>query len=137
MNDSWNEFAHELHAALDGFVRGDAGPFKALWSHGEDVSILGALGGSERGWAQVGPRLDWAASQYREGRYERRETITEFVGADLACAVEIERIRCRAPDSGDVVVREVRMTRVFRLEHGRWRVAHQHGDPLVAKRPSY
>jgi hypothetical protein len=137
MNDSWPDFTRELQAALDGFIRGDAGPFKALWSHGEDVSILGALGGSERGWALVGPRLDWAASQYREGCYERRDTIAEFVGADLACTAEIERIRCRTMETGDIIVREVRMTRVFRLEHGGWRVAHQHGDPLVEKRPSY
>ena len=30
------------------------------------LAILGAFGGYERGWLEVGPRLDWAAAQYHD-----------------------------------------------------------------------
>ena len=54
-----------LTTALDAFALGDAEPYKALWAHTEDVSVLGAFGGRNLGWSEVGPRLDFAASQYR------------------------------------------------------------------------
>jgi hypothetical protein len=47
--------------ALGELVEGRPKPFKALWSHNDDVVIMGAFGGYERGWEQVavgstGPR---------------------------------------------------------------------------------
>ena len=42
-----------LVAAQAAFVKGNAEPFKALWSHGDEVTILGAFGGFEQG---LGPR---------------------------------------------------------------------------------
>src|SRR6478736_3438807 len=35
----------QLTTALNTFVRGDAEPYKLLWAHTEDVSVLGAFGG--------------------------------------------------------------------------------------------
>ena len=42
-----------LTAAQAAFVNGNPEPFKALWSHGDDVTILGAFGGYEQGWDLV------------------------------------------------------------------------------------
>lgn len=47
-----------LVAAQVAFVRGDPTPMKALRSHAEDVTLMGAWGGHERGWALVGARPD-------------------------------------------------------------------------------
>jgi hypothetical protein len=66
---SWKTFLGDLNVALNAFVRGDAGPYKALWSHTEEISIFGAFGGHERGWTVLATRLDWAAAQYRDGTY--------------------------------------------------------------------
>src|SRR6516164_3103276 len=64
---SWDEFVNIEKEATATFVRGDASAFKALWSRGDDVTIMGAFGGYERGWAIVAQRLDWAASMYGDG----------------------------------------------------------------------
>ena len=53
-----------LVAALAPFGQGDAAPFAALWSHGDDVTIYGGYGAYERGWAAVSARLAWAASRF-------------------------------------------------------------------------
>ena len=63
----WDEFIAHLLDALRRFVEGDAEPYKSLWSRRDDVTIFGGWGGYEQGWAEVGPRLDWAASRYSEG----------------------------------------------------------------------
>ena len=47
--------------------RGDPEPFKALWSHTDDVSLFGAFGPCKKGWHQVGETTDWVASRYRDG----------------------------------------------------------------------
>jgi len=52
MKPSFMQYA----SAQDAFQRGDAEPIKALWSHAEDVTLFGALGGHERGWAAIASR---------------------------------------------------------------------------------
>jgi hypothetical protein len=66
-NDAPAGLREALAAAAAAFVRGNAEPLKALFSHRDDVTILGAFGGFEQGWDLVGPRLDWASSQFRDG----------------------------------------------------------------------
>jgi hypothetical protein len=57
----WDDFIAYLLDGLRRFVEGDAEPYKRLWSRRDDVTIFGGSGGYEQGWANVGPRLDWAA----------------------------------------------------------------------------
>ena len=120
----------ELQAALDAFVIGDPEPYKRLWSHAEDVSLMGAFGGRVTGWAAVADRLDRAASQYQGGRYEEFEIIAASCGAELAYMAWLESISSLG-SGGDQVIRRRRATQVFRLESGEWRIVHQHSDPLV------
>ena len=43
----WDEFCGQRRGALERFVNGDAGPYKQLWSHADDVTIFGGWGGYE------------------------------------------------------------------------------------------
>ncbi|MFN2464589.1 MAG: nuclear transport factor 2 family protein [Candidatus Dormibacteria bacterium] len=127
MSADWQEFEEAFRAALASFVAGDAGPYAALWSTADDVTVFGGFGGRERGWADVRPRLEWAAARYRGGRASV-ETISTIVGADLACTVTIES----SSGSGEDPARpkDLRVTQVARLENGRWRFIHRHADPF-------
>jgi hypothetical protein len=52
-----------VEAAQVQLVNGQPGPFKALWSQREDVTLSGGLGGAiAKGWTQVSERLDWVAT---------------------------------------------------------------------------
>lgn len=132
MISAWEDFDAKVLAALGSFVAGDAGPYAALWSRADDVSIFGGFGGRERGWSEVQPRLEWAARQYRGGQ-ATVETISTVVGHDLACTVRIER----SSGSGDdpAKAKDLRVTQVARVEEGRWRLIHRHGDPLRPTAP--
>ena len=71
------------------FVNGDAGPYKQLWSHVDDVTIFGGWGGYEQGWDAVSRRLDWAASRFEEGHVDICN-LTAGSSGDLAYSIDIE-----------------------------------------------
>ena len=90
---------------------------KRLFSHGEDVTVLGGFGGFEHGWKEVGPRLDWAASHFAGGSYSQ-ETLSATVGSDVACLVSLERWSYATPQQRQETLLELRVTQAFRREEG-------------------
>jgi ketosteroid isomerase-like protein len=125
----------QYHQALDAFVRGDPEPQKKLFSRQEDVTLANPLGPPAKGWAEVEKTMERAASLLREGEPCRFERISGYTGTDLAYMVEIERTRAQAGVSGDVSSISLRVTTIFRLEDGGWKVLHRHADPITSPRP--
>jgi len=117
MDEEWQRFTARFQMTLAAQLEGKPEAFKALWSHGSDVSILEALGGPEHGWTEVGLRLDWASGQVRASDL-RLENILTVVGTDMAVTVDLERM-VRTVD-GKQVPRVLRCTQVYRIEG--WRV---------------
>jgi ketosteroid isomerase-like protein len=130
VSNRWSVLREALKEALREFVIGNAEPYKALWSHSDDVSIMGAFGGYNRGWDDISGRLDWAAAQYHNGVYDLHEILNEVVGTDLAYTVWREKITS-TDAAGGTIVRHRRGTQIYRLEGADWRIVHQHTDPLV------
>ena len=122
----------QLIAALDVFATGDAGPYKDLWAHTADVSLMGAFGGRNVGWTEIGPRLDLAANQYKASCWhvDELEVLATHAGADLAYIVWLETASATSPDE-EPLIRRRRATHVFHLDGPDWRIVHQHSDPLV------
>lgn len=129
----WTAFMANLEAAESEFAQGRPAAFKALWSHGDEVSLCGGFGGVESGWDNVGARLDWASSQISEGT-RNREEIRSTVGADFAYIVQTEQIRFRVLGRIEQSTVNFRVTMVFRHEPGGWRIVHRHADPQIGTR---
>jgi hypothetical protein len=127
MDEQWQRFRTRFQIALDATHAEKPEMFKELWSHRADVSILGALGGFERGWSEVGPRLDWASTQVRATGL-RLENILTVVGQGMAITADLERMM-RVVD-GQPVPRTLRCTQVYRIEEGEWKIFHRHADEL-------
>jgi hypothetical protein len=127
MDEEWHRFRARFQMTLAAQLDGKPEAFTALWSHRPDVSILGALGGFERGWTEVGPRLDWASSQDRASDL-RLENMLTVVGTDMAVTADLERM-VRTVD-GKPVPRVLRCTQVYRIEDGEWKIFHRHADEL-------
>jgi len=129
-DQTFDALLKEVEAAQVQLVSGQPAAFKALWSHGEDVTLSGGLGGViAKGWADVSKRLDWVATQYADGTRTHQE-VARYVGQDLAYVVLRETIRFKSPDGG-LSVQELRVTQVFRRVSGRWRIVHRHADSQV------
>jgi SnoaL-like domain len=132
-DSEWSAFMTRLEAAEHEFAQGRPAAFKALWSHGDEVSLCGGFGGVESGWDNVGARLDWASSQISEGTRSSEE-IRSTVGADFAYIVQTEQIRFRVPGRAEQSTVDFRVTMLFRRDSGGWRIIHRHADSQMGTR---
>src|SRR5579864_4787451 len=130
MESDWESFMSRCQDALGHLVEGRAEPFKALWSHADDVVIMGAFGGYEYGWEQVSGRLDWA-SKGIAATDRKVENVVTVVGDDLAYTVDLEHMIRHI--QGRPHPRTLRCTQVYRHEDGHWKVVLRHADELPQK----
>ncbi len=129
----FEETLARVEAAQVELVRGRPAAFKALWSHRDDVTLTGGLGGAiEKGWGAVSQRLDWVSTQYADGSREHEEVV-RFIGRDVAYVVQKEIIPFRVPDQTTRVTQELRAVMVFRFESGAWRISHRQADSQTTK----
>ena len=129
-------FLEELRAALTAVANGDPEPMKALCSHTDDVSQCGLWGGVESGWAEVGERWEWVASQFVAGQGEvTSETAFLTASGDMAYGVFMERWLGQFEGRSEPSELMIRATLIFRREDGTWKAVHRHGDNGVEKAP--
>ena len=134
-DSDFQAFLRRWEEAQSRFLNGDATLWKQNSSQREDATIFGAFGGHEKGWKEVGPRYDWAASQYRpSGAKKLVEYLNVAVGSDLAYTVSIERDEVQVGHQSKSEPRALRVTQVFRKEGGAWKLLHRHADPLMEKK---
>jgi ketosteroid isomerase-like protein len=130
VDSDWDRFISRCQDALGELVEGRPEPFKALWSHADDVVIMGAFGGHERGWEHVSARLDWAAKGIKAtGRVA--ENVVTVVGDGLAYTVDLEHMTRHTEDQP--APRTLRCTQAYRRENGEWKVILRHADELPRK----
>ena len=126
----------ESHDAVAGIFRGDAAPAKMLFSDRDDITLGNPFGPYARGRNQVEETLDRAASNYRDGKLTGAELIAIYVTAELACVVEVERGRAKVGGGAEYLPLALRVTSLFRLESGAWKLVHRHADPITTPRPA-
>ncbi len=132
---SFQTFLAQWEEAQSRFLNGDPTAWKQKSSQGEDATIFGAFGGYEKGWNEVGPRYDWAASQYKEsGARKQIEYLNTAVSGDLAFTVAIERDDVRMGNQEKPAPRALRVTQIFIRQEGAWKLLHRHADPLLEKK---
>ena len=130
MDSDWDYFISRCQEALGDLVEGRPEPFKALWSHADDVVIMGAFGGYERGWELVSARLDWAAKGIR-ATDRVAENVVTVVENNLAYTVDLEHMTRHSGDQPQP--RTLRCTQVYRRENTEWKVVLRHADELPRK----
>ena len=118
------------HKALAAILKGDQSGYLDLFSTAEDVTLGNPFGPFGRGRKNVEARLAIAASKYREGRNTKVEIVGKYVSESLACVAEVESGEAKVAGSEEMTKVSVRVTSVFRLEAGNWKLVHRHADPL-------
>lgn len=131
-NEELAQAIERVQAAADRFITGDPAPFKALWSHRDDVTLLGGWGAYERGWAQVGPRLDWACARFAGGQ-QQYEMLAMGSGGELAYTVHLEHGTVQLVGQARPAPMTLRVTHLFRRDAGTWKLVHRHADPISEK----
>ena len=130
-------FLRRWEEAQSRFLTGDPALWKQNASQRDDATILGAFGGYEKSWSEVGARYDWASAQYKNsGAKLKVEYINTGTSGDLGFTVAIERQEeVRLAGQPHPASRALRVTQIFRKEGGAWKLLHRHADPLMDKKP--
>lgn len=118
-----------LHAAMAKVANGDTSAIKALYAHTDDATSFYGWGGYEKGWDAVSKRWNWASQQFKGGTVSY-QNVTTVVTAELAYTTDIETLRVRVEGLDQLTQWSNRVTHVFRLEEGEWRLVHRHANRL-------
>lgn len=113
-------------AANDSVFSGDAEPYIAMWSRTEPISLFGAWGPCKTSRPELEKTFRWVGGRFGGGTM-RTETEIAYAGSDVAYTVGYEhgQVSIDGGPAGDV---RIRVTHIYRLEDGEWRLVHRHGD---------
>src|SRR5690242_10188226 len=111
----------QYHSACDAFAIGDPAPIKALYSRTDDVLLAYPFGGVSRGWTAVSQALDFASSNFRDGKPVRFEQVSRHSCAHLVTLFEREHWRTKVGARSELAPFDLRVTTTFRLESGGWK----------------
>lgn len=122
------EAAAGFYAALNAMFSGDVGPMTEVWSHADDVTYLGPVGGILVGWPDVLASWQAQADMNLGGEVTPGE-LHVTVGSDLAVVQNLE-VGSNTVDDSPMEV-SIRATHVFRKEGGEWKMISHHTDLLA------
>lgn len=118
-----------LTAAETAFHNGDAAPRAAIWSHNDPVTLFGAAGQGESGWAKLSATFDRVASRFSNCTSWLYEVIAAGASGDLAYIVGIEHTTASVGGAAPEPY-SLRVTTILRREGGEWKVVHRHADAM-------
>lgn len=121
----------KTEAAEYRLYEGESEPYFGLWSQGEDVTVMGAMGAYYRGPDQVKQNTEFVASRFHGGRNLQTERVAMSASGDLAFSVWIERGEARVAGRENYAPIALRITHIFRRENGQWKIIHRHGDAVM------
>jgi hypothetical protein len=88
--DEVDQLIEQYHLVAAEFIKGNAQPYKELFSHREDVSLANPFGPPVRGWNEAAQTMERAASRYSDGEIVGFENVAKYVTSELAYIVEVE-----------------------------------------------
>ncbi len=131
----FNQTIEKYHKALSEFNMGHAQPVLDIFSVEEDVSLSNPVGPTVMGRKNVVEAEKRAASALSEGQTTGFDSLTKFVSCDFAYVIENEHYRTKVAGKEDFDRISLRVTSIFRMENGGWKMVHRHADPIVTERP--
>ena len=108
-----------------GLSRMDVAALPEIWSHSDDVTTMHPMGGEQVGWEEVRTSFELAAGPMTDSHVELIDQRI-YAGTDLAYETGIERGSAKL--AGEPIEFEHRVTNVYRLEDGQWKMIHHHTD---------
>ena len=135
-DDGFARARERVRAALAAMGSGDPGPYTGLWASSEDVTLFGAWGPIERGFARLSETFRWVGSRFKGGALVP-EDLVSFESGDLAYTVGFERGEVEM-DGGLRRPMTIRATHVYRRIDGTWHLVHRHADfpPADQRQPA-
>jgi hypothetical protein len=129
----FDRFLETYEAANEAFINGDPSLWMAMVSASDPASIFGGFGGPGNvGVADVTERYELAAGAFQASGAELEiEYLVKDVHGRLAYTVARERAQVLHTGNNEPADHFLRVTTMFRYEHGDWKIVHRHADTMI------
>ena len=119
----------QFYNALTDMGNGIAGKMDELWSHDESVTAMHPIDGRDLGWTAVKNSFDQVAGIASDGKMELKDQLIRVVG-DVAYEIGTETGGFKL--AGNEVKIGQRVTNIYQLKDGQWKIIHHHADTSPA-----
>ena len=119
----------QFYNALTDMGNGIAGKMDELWSHDESVTAMHPIDGRDIGWTAVKNSFDQVAGIASDGKMELKDQLIRVVG-DVAYEIGTETGGFKL--AGNEVKIGQRVTNIYQLKDGQWKIIHHHADTSPA-----
>ncbi|HEX6819750.1 MAG TPA: nuclear transport factor 2 family protein [Ktedonobacterales bacterium] len=128
--DNVRQASAQFYAALNQMLdKGNASALSDVWAHSPDVTTMHPIGGREVGWDQVRSSFEQVAQLCSGGQVLLQNPLLQILG-DVACESGTES--GQATMAGQSLTFSHRVTNIYRLEGGQWKLVHHHTDVTPA-----
>ena len=127
--DDVRKASKQFYNALTSMAKGNADQMGEIWLREESATAMHPIGGRDVGWKAVKNSFDQVAGLATEGSVELKDQLIRVVG-DVAYEVGIESGGFKI--AGHQINIEHRVTNIYQLNGGKWKMIHHHGDVAPA-----
>jgi ketosteroid isomerase-like protein len=125
---SFSQFMQHRSEAAAAYVRGDAGPVNALTTARSPATFFGPDGGSIHDPDNVTAAFREGASHFQPDGTSRLEILQSGASDDIGFWTGFQHATVRMTPDGQSQQMKLRITEIFRLEDGAWKLVHRHAD---------
>ena len=126
----------QSHEALRKILNGDPAGYAGLFADRDDITLGNPFGPFGKGRAAVLKALGNASTKYRQGTVVSVDRIALYGSGKTVCLVEVEHDRAKLGTNPDFAEFAARVTSVYEMIGGRWKLVHRHADPITTARPA-
>jgi NAD(P)H-dependent FMN reductase/ketosteroid isomerase-like protein len=124
---SFNTFLQKRDAIAAAYANGDSAPLDAIVSRSDPATFLSPGGDAMSGAAAIAKRYVSDAVSFTKGSTSRLEILQSEAG-QLAFWTGIQHAEVKFKGKDSAVPMDLRVTEVFRVEGGEWKLVHRHAD---------
>ena len=131
---SFTEFMKKRADVATAYVNGDAGPLDSIVATSGQATFFPPSGGTEQGAQTVKQRYDRDVTTFRSCSETQLDVLHSAAGGDVAYWTGFQTARVRVDGNDQPQSMKLRVTELFRLVDGEWKLIHRHADPMAEPR---
>ncbi|MFZ0453041.1 MAG: nuclear transport factor 2 family protein [Ignavibacteriaceae bacterium] len=121
--------SQQFYNALTDMANGIAGKMDGIWLHDKSVTAMHPIDGRDIGWTAVSNSFDQVAGLASGGKVELKDRLIHVLG-DTAYEIGTETGEFKL--AGNDVKIGQRVTNIYHLKDGQWKMIHHHADTSAA-----
>jgi NAD(P)H-dependent FMN reductase/ketosteroid isomerase-like protein len=129
----FGNFMKQRETVASAYSSGDAAPLDAIVTRDGDATFFPPGGGFTSGATEVVTRYDADAKAFSPGGHTKLEVLQSGSSGHLAFWTGFQAFEGKI--GGKDVAMRLRITELFRLEGGEWKLFHRHADPAATAEP--